>query len=47
MIVSAILTLRDVEMPRDSVFKFRRSVEVRFPWLSAVVATIHEICGGI
>ncbi len=47
MLLSAILTLRDVEMPRDFVFKFRGSVKVGFPWLSAVVATIHEICGGI
>ena len=48
MLLSAILTLRDVEMPRDFVFKFRRSVEVGFfSWLSAAVATIHEICGGI
>ena len=47
MVVSAILTLRDVEMARDFVFKFRRSVKVGFPWLSTAVATIYEICGGI
>ncbi len=46
MLLSAILILRDVEMPRDFVFNFRRSVQVGFPWLSAAVATIHEICGG-
>ncbi len=30
MLLSAILTLRDVEMARESVFKFRRSVKVGF-----------------